>query len=68
MWFCFALCFGSVLFPCLKAECFQSLQDFFGLGNGLFAKLVFIHVCKIMGVDFIVSDIVSIKGMANMVG
>lgn len=38
------------------------LQDFFGLGNVLFAKLVFIDVCKIMGVGFIVSDIASQHG------
>lgn len=41
---------------------------FFGLGHGLFTKLVFIRVCKITVVGFIVSDIVNIKGMANMAG
>lgn len=41
---------------------------FCGLYHRLFAKLVFVRVCKITVLGFIVSDVVSIKGMANVAG
>lgn len=62
MWYC------SFFFALLWNKMLAIIARFFGLYSGLFAKLVFVRICKITVLGFIVSDIVSIKGMANVAG